>query len=789
MARFKTHEERMKHRHAKLIPASMWHDNQLFYEVLDESVLSIMKAKTSKDAISLLVKYLPKLNDQWKKKQAWLGIALTQLENFSILLESAKILGFSKNNLFSLFAILGNVKFLNEYAKESGNDGILEMIKDNQFYPYKKAAEHGNLDVLTCLETWASSQILEMILANDFYAYKQAAHNGHINVIKHLETKAPGYILQMIQAQDYYGFRLGASGGHIELLKHMQSKAPQLFDKMVAANNFFAYRASLENGHFEVSNWLLSNSSSCLAYAEAHRHEYGTTSVNPFIENRLAVLHREAINLPPPAVFDIQDTEQAKICFYMIRNLIRRNERNLDDEIKFLLNIPSVKALAHTVVTPNQPNELIRLALTTGNHEAASILLNIPEVRVLSEENDFYRDEVNGKLDLAQLSRDSESSMTSLTKGEKTRLNEAIKRYRPTLESVGTAKLMQALRDQLKERYMANPASIINEEGRTIILPMDFEEFKQIKLSKKDYELALKSYFQNKNHTAWRYLAKPNPWMHPEAEYIYIDKLTSAKWSTFEEYQPLIAMLWLAATDKEAEPTDGHTIESRLDHFVEELALIGRSHNWDKTRINSKNQQEEYDDLEGDRPSCYSGVKRRLFQSVLGHPLITILTEDMVLEEIRTFARQHFQLFISEAKKAALKEAFDDYIVNINEISTTSKELLISMNIPPEKQEEFEGYLSKKYGAQYTEDFAFISIVRNKLSLSSDKTDFFGNCHALMLDGNVGLYQMLENTGELKTDSNLSGVRTSQIGFFKHKKEETIADFCDEAPSPPSPEI
>lgn len=69
MARFKTHEERMKHRHAKLIPASMWHDNQLFYEVLDESVLSIMKAKTSKDAISLLVKYLPKLNDQWKKSK------------------------------------------------------------------------------------------------------------------------------------------------------------------------------------------------------------------------------------------------------------------------------------------------------------------------------------------------------------------------------------------------------------------------------------------------------------------------------------------------------------------------------------------------------------------------------------------------------------------------------------------------------------------------------------------------------------------------------------------------
>ncbi|CEG57374.1 hypothetical protein [Legionella fallonii] len=773
----------MKHKQAKLISASMWHDNQLFYETLDDTVLSIMKVKNSEDIIPFLIKSYPKLNDQWKKKQAWLGIALTQPNNFQILLETARILEFSKNNLFSLFAILGNVAFLDAYAKQHQSSEVLEMIKDNEFYAYRKGAEHGNSGILTFLETKASNLTLEMILSDNFAAYKNAARNGHVDVIKDLETKASDLVLEMIGAQNYYAFRMGARNGHMGVLRHLGSKAPQLFNKMVETDNFFAYRTSVENAHLDVSNWLLSNSSSCFAYAEAHVHEFGQTSVNPFIEQRLTALHSEALNVPPTSVFDIHDSEQAKICFYIVRNLIRRNDRAMDDEIKFLLNIPSVKALAHTAVTPGQSNELVRFALTIGNQGAASILLNIPDVRVLTEQNDFYRAEVRGQLDLEQLSKDRESSMTALTKGEQKRLDDAIKRYGPTLKSMGAAKLTNALREQLKKRYTENPASIVDHNGDKIILPMDFAEFQKIKLSKKDYELALKAYFQNKDHTAWRYLAKPNPWMHPEAEYIYIDKNTSAKWSTFEDYQPLIAMLWLAASDKETAPTEGHTLESRLDHFVAELALIGRSHNWDKTRINSKDKQEEYDDLERDRPSCYSGVKRRLFQSVLGHPLITILTEDMILEEVRTFAREHFQLSINEDNKEALKAAFDDYIINTNDISKFNKDLLKTLNIPAEKQLEFERNLSRKYGAQYSEDFTFMNIVRNKLTLSTNENDFFNNCHTLMLDGVAGVYQMLDGIAESNTESKQEGVKVGEMGFFKSKQEEVIPSGSNDTPS------
>ncbi|MFJ1269353.1 hypothetical protein ACD661_12365 [Legionella lytica] len=777
MAKFKSLEERMKHKQGKLIPASMWKDNQLFNETLEESVISIMKAGSSEATILSLDKYKSKLNDQWKKKQAWLGIALAQPNNFSLLEETAKKLEFNKKTLFSLFAVLGNLVFLDTYTKQfQSSQEVLDLIKDNEFYAYRKGAEHGHAEILNYLESKASSLTREMILAENYAAYKNAASNGHVAVLKDLEAKASELVIKMIEAQNYYAFRMGAKNGHISVLSHLESKAPQLFEHMVEADNFRAYRASVENAQIEASHWLLSKSSRCFAYAEAHVQEFGKASVNPFISQHLSALHREALNFPPPGVFDIQSLEQAKICFYLVRNLIRRNERALDDEIKFLLNLPSVKALAHMAVTPEQPNELIRLALTTGNQDAATILLNIPEVKSLTEENDYYRAEARGELDLSQLCKDGESSMTALTTGEQKRLDDAIKRYGPTLKSRGMSNLMSDLRAQLIERYTANPASIVDRDGKRIILPMDFAEFKHLKLKENEYQLALKAYYQNKDHSAWRYLSKPNPWMHPDAEYVYQDKKTLAKWSTFEDYQPLIGLLWLAAKDKETEPTEGHTFESRLNHYVDELALIGRSHNWDKTRVTSKEKLEEYDDLEGDRPSCYSGVKRRLFQSVLGHPLISIVTEDVILGEVRNFAREHFQSCIREDNKAALKAAFEDYIININNISEPNKNLLTALNISAVKQREFEHYLTTKYGAQYSEDFVFMNIVRTKMTLSASTSDFFGNCHALMLDGTAGLYQMLESPAEQKQEK----VKVGHIGFFKPKPKETTLNGVDD---------
>ena len=514
---------------------------------------------------------------------------------------------------------------------------------------------------------------------------------------------------------------------------------------MIQADNFYAYRRAAENGHLGVSKSMLSKSSACFAYAEMHEHEYGELLIKPFIEETLNTLHRAAMLVSANEVFDIRDSEQAKICFYIMRNLIRRNDRVLDDDLRFLLSIPAVKALAAREVTPGRANELIRLAITTNNEEAASILLALPEVRALAEQNDYYRAQAQGQLDLATLARDRESSMTALTQGEQQRLKAAIKYYQPMLNTAGVPHLMDALREQLRKRYEAHPISIVDEQGTSITLPMDFSALQALHLNPVTYQNALIAYYQHKDHSAWRYILKPNPWIDPDASYVYVyidEAGIQQRCSTFEEYQPLITMFWLAACDTTMPPTEGHTLEGRLDRFIDELALIGRSHNWDNTRINEKGIEEEYDDLRGDRPSCFSGVKRRLFQSVLGHPLISLLTQNLILVEIRDFARDYYAQINTDTKKQ-LQDAFKDYFENTTDMSETSKNLLASLTISDKKLEEFQWYLTQKYGAQFSEDLILRKLVHQKLFLKPDSKELSERYHPLLLEGLVGLCQML----------------------------------------------
>src|SRR5438045_4127531 len=129
-----------------------------------------------------------------------------------------------------------------------------------------------------------------------------------------------------------------------------------------------------------------------------HVHEY-VDIIALFIEHRLAALHQQSLTISAEEVFDIANPGQAKLCFYIIRHLIRLNNRQFDDELRFLLTIPAVKALAHCPVTPNQPNELVRRALSTNNQEAAAILLNLPEGRAVAAQKDYYRQDAQGSVD------------------------------------------------------------------------------------------------------------------------------------------------------------------------------------------------------------------------------------------------------------------------------------------------------------------------------------------------------------------------------------------------------
>lgn len=144
----------------------------------------------------------------------------------------------------------------------------------------------------------------------------------------------------------------------------------------------------------------------------------------------------------------------------------------------------------------------------------------------------------------------------------------------------------------------------------------------------------IKQYLINPFHSAWRYFMNPNPLMDPKASYANHDSLGNSTHAAIsEDSRRDFAYLWLAASDSTIVPIRDMTTEQMKALFAEEIAYIGRGHNWDeldkmeKTKKESvrkemvKNYGKVVDDLKLDNPSCASGVTGRLMQSVLGNPI------------------------------------------------------------------------------------------------------------------------------------------------------------------------
>ncbi|KTD56540.1 hypothetical protein Lsan_2700 [Legionella santicrucis] len=642
-----------------------------------------------------------------------------------------------------------------QYLEKQVPNKLQSIIETHFSYYYNQAAQSNQLDILKYLEQKAPKKLEQMIEANKYFdGFFWAAYHGHLDILIHLTEKAPEKLEVMATASNFSAFREAASQKKLQVVKFLAEKIPHKLNEMLAASEFYALRYAAANNGEEVIQYLLSYPST-FAYAESHTREYNG-SVWDFMMRKLSTLRTqqqeaEATNLD--TVFDVASDEEAKLLFYIARNLIRRNDTILIDDLHFLLGIPAVKALAHTAVTLHQqPNELLRLALSVGNQEATTVLLNIPAVQHLAEQSNYYRQELQGRFNLRTLAADRESAMTALTQGEQQQLQAMAKRYQPLLKQAGVDEVMSHLRNTLQVHYEAHPATIsIQKKGhnKKLILPLEWKSFKNLHLFPRQKAQAFKAYYQNKAHTAWRYLSKPNPWMHQDASYVNINEARTERWSTFEEYQSLISLFYLAAIDKKTPCADEHTFETRLEHFIDELAYIGRAHNWDKSRLKNNGQQEQYDDLEGDRPSCFSGVKRRLFQSVLGHPLLKVLTVDVIQIEINEFLFKNFKKAINPGNRFALKKAWDKGIEG-EDLSEEDTKLIQSLNISLEQQQAFKKYLSSKYGPSFATNLSFTRQVNNAFLLTSTITSHLFKHGSLMVEFFSKL-QTSEEQGERTT--------------------------------------
>ncbi len=631
----------------------------------------------------------------------------------------------------------GHLPVLNRLVELAPN-WVSLMIKAKNHAAFQVAAGGGHLSVLNRLVELAPNWVSRMIKAKNYNAFKMAASSGCLPVINRLVEFAPTQVLQMIEAGSYTAFQGAARGWYWAVLNRLMELAPDRVSLMIAANDYAAFSSLAFHRRDGIVNCALLDPGA-FAHAERHQYEYGEHYVNPFIRNALTALRalKTTFELENPnAVFNIIDETQATRCFYMIRNLIRRNQPDLLDDMRFLLAIPAVQALAHTPVTNNEPNELLRLALTTGNEGAAAVLLAIPAVNAVAEQHQFYHHEARGAFDLEALARDRESSVRALCASEQQRLQAATSRYDPMIKAAGVEHIMSALRQTLRTRYAEDPARIPCGKDEWINLPHDWDAFQHLDLTKQQRSDALKAYHKHKDHSAWRYLLIPNPWMAKDALYVKVNHSNRLKkWSEFEGYKPLISMLYLAATDHGIPPTNGYTLETRLSHFFDELAHIGRAHNWDKTRKNARGVSEQYDDLEGDRPSCFSGAKLRLFQSVQGHPLFEMLTLEGVKLELRGFMRQHFKARITPDNLAELMGAWDKLCEE-----GESGVCFTALNVSEADQHVFLQRMKAKYALQFTSDPSF----EQHIKTSFDLTEVFPS-HVVRFAGEASLGDLLFN--------------------------------------------
>ena len=628
----------------------------------------------------------------------------------------------SANNFyaFQLAAQKGHLAVMDKLINIASKN-IYEMMSADNFAAFSGAAAHGQLGVMEKLMELAPDKVHDMVCARDYHAFRKAAHNGHLATIKKLIDLAPDNIQDMVSAENFYAFQFAASHGHLDVMEKLMEIASDKVQDMVSADNFYAFEMAHENAQLQIVERLLSVPA-VFTYAEMHPHEY-REFVQDFMNFELSTLSQDTNNFNtnhPGQVFDITDLEKAKLYFYMLRPLIRQQTPESLNQISLLLDIPSVRALAHQEITPNEPNELLRLAMSLNHQAAAHRLLAIPAVYELAVRNDFYQQEQRHGLDLRALAQNRESSMTALTQGEQNTLKAVETIYKPIIDTRGAAAIMNELRHDIATRYQANPATVQTGDGREIELPLEYKDYQNLAktFSADTRERALKSYYEAPVHTAYRYLSKPNPWMATNAQFVH--RTSEGAWSTFEGYQDLISLLYLAAKDNNTPSINDYSIEDRIHHFIRELADIGRAHNWDKTRINrSRGVSEEYDDLEGDKPSCHAGVKRRLFQSVKGHPLLIILTENLIKQEAREMVREHFKNAINETNYESLQQAWQSVIDR--EVDNDNRDILKQLDLSEEQVQSMLDTLHKKYGPRFDEYFQayFLGLIQSPKNIKS----------------------------------------------------------------------
>lgn len=301
---------------------------------------------------------------------------------------------------------LGTIKYLKNYLTD---EEMKKAIQASNYCAIRFAAVHNNKETVTYLKDYLTAkEMKEAIQADKYFIIRMAAENNHLEMIKYLETYlTAAEIKEAVKAEDYYALRWAATNGHLTMIKYLETYLS--VEERVAAVQEGDYDAikwpALHNYQHIINHFL--HVDVAMAYAEAHDREYAIKYVYPYIEQKILMLKQAKSEFEKQNLLDDYNLndEEARHAFYMARNLIRRNDLTLNDDLIFLLSIPSVKALAAKSVNEGPVNELLSLAQSQDNQAAENILLAIPAVYEQAERDDYYRMEMRDSIYLDQMSK------------------------------------------------------------------------------------------------------------------------------------------------------------------------------------------------------------------------------------------------------------------------------------------------------------------------------------------------------------------------------------------------
>ncbi len=658
--RFYTEEEHLQHPQAKLIPKTAW--KRYFHEIFLTDYLPLMQAQ-DKELAHCLQQLMV---DNPLKSSTPLGEDREIAIWIALLVSHPHLTGKTIRGLAKQFNL--SDRFLLGAAFSSKNTQLIESIIDTYdassleslLAVYSSRHLYALIDLNTLsflhyLEGKFSPGILAEIMIMDRNWLVYSATIGNLAVIDYLGEKNSIRLRSWFSVWNYDIYKLAAENGHLLFIEDLERKYPQEIKRMSKKG----IPGTITNPHPSVVTHLLRYPSFMV---NAVWNEQWKVEVYSFVTNKIKELRDAKTTLKndyPDVVIDLTNQDEAKLAYYCLSHLVRRKDVALEEQredILFLLEFPSVLNMLETELTQDsldsgQQIEVEgRLLLLLNGFASGTLLHNLVSLK----------SEKQTKLLVGDQTSLIPRPLLPIVNGVPTQLNLTSNYYCPLLNPTGVIQIINDLRAQLKARYEANPARIDLAKlygGRMaacIVLPLNWADFQALNLSEAYQQKALKTYYQHPEHCAWRYLAKPNPWMHPNAVHVDTDPDNpTERSSTFENYQSLIAMLYLAAKD-ETTPIEAYKLEERIELFIKELALIVRTHNSEQQGLKRDEKgnalkddkglliMEPYDDLEEDQPACFSKVKHHLFQSMLGCTLLDLLVNKKVEGELYALMRKHF---------------------------------------------------------------------------------------------------------------------------------------------------